>query len=325
LGGSGVCLVYDHAKQSVETLDFLAPQRGAPVPATARGLYALYAKYGGGMRWEQLVIPAERMARLGQPVSRALGMRMAAWPSGEIDAATKAVFFHADGRPLAEGDNLLQPGLGATLSRIRAKGPGALYEGKGALDLARSLANATTNPPSAAEIRSTLPQWRPAGKVEQSGEAVYFPGAEMNSLGEGQVWSLVIAKGPAGAGPDARLKPITDFFAGRAATAQAASSGVVAVGRDGSAVACDFTMGRPFGTGHVDPDTGLMPAALPTPHLQPLLATNAAASEFRFALTAPPAAGLAAIACGGAAPHADSCRAVSDPKGAGLAGLAGEE
>jgi gamma-glutamyltranspeptidase/glutathione hydrolase len=334
LGAGGVCLAYDHGKQSVEALDFTAPPRSSPVPAMARGLYALHAKYGGGLGWEQLVLPAERMARLGQPVSRALARRLAAWPSGEIDPATKAVFFRADGRPLGEGDNLEQPALGATLARIRVNGAGALYDGKGADDLAKSLAGLAADAPGAAEIRAFLPQWHAAGKIALHDDFVYFPQAVPLPAGEGEVWTRVLAGSgrEADALADARVKPLLDYFAARTPPVQAASAGVVAVGRDGSAVACDFAMGKPFGGGHVAADTGLMLAASPLPNLQPILATNTAGSEFRFAVAAPAAsaatpapAGLAAVACAGAPPRAEICRAGSDPKGAGLASLAGGE
>jgi gamma-glutamyltranspeptidase/glutathione hydrolase len=315
LGSGGVCLVYDHAKQSVETLDFQA--QGSKVPAMTRGLYALYARYGGGMRWEQLVIPAERMARLGQPVSRALARRLAAWPSGEIDPVTKSVFFRPDGRPLAEGDNLMQPGLGSTLARIRIKEAGALYDGKGADDLAKALAAVSQDAPSAAEIRAFLPQWHPATKMMVGANAHYWSGKDLPQAGEGTLWSQYLSKGDAG------LQPLFDHFAARTPPAQAASSGLVAVDRDGSAVACDFTMGRPFGGARLA-ENGLFLAAPAKEALQPLLATDAGGGQFRFAVAAPAGAGLAAVTCSGSRPDADSCRAGTDPKQGGLASRAGE-
>jgi len=329
LGAGGVCLAFDHATRSAETLNFVVPPQNRPVPAMARGLYALYSKYGGGMPWEQLVLPAERIARLGQPVSRALARGLAAWPSGEIDPATKAVFFRPDGRPLAEGDNLQQLALGATLSRLRLNGVGALYDGNGAALTAASLAGIAANAPAAAEIRAFMPQWHAAGKVEGKDGIVYFPGEALQPVGEGQVWNRVGA-GP-GLATDARIKSILEFFVQRGAPVQPSSTGIVAVARSGSAVACDFSMGRPFGGARVATETGLMLATAPLPALQPVIATDGSGA-FRFALAAPPAsaqvaapAGLAVVACGEEAPRQDSCRAASDPKGAGLASSAGGE
>ena len=316
LGASGVCLAYDHGKQSVEALDFVPPARATPVPAMTRGMYALYARYGGGLRWEQLVQPAENMARLGQPVSRALARRLAAWPSGEIDPATKAVFFRTDGRPLAEGDNLIQSALGATLARIRLQEAGALYEGKGADDLAQSLAAVAAGTPGAAEIRAFLPQWQPATKMMVGANAEYWPGKDLLPKDEGLLWSKYVVKGDNG------LQPLLDHFASRNPMSQASSTGLVAVSRNGSAVACDFTMGRPFGSAHLN-SAGFFAAGAGQASLQPIMATSPDGGEFRFAIAAP--AGLAAVTCSDSRPGAETCRAVSDPKGNGLASRAGAE
>ena len=85
LGGGGVCLVYDGAAGTLESLDFL-PRAGAAggpvaVPGTARGMAALHARYGR-VAWEDLVVQAEGLARRGAPVSPALARHL-----GEAAAA----------------------------------------------------------------------------------------------------------------------------------------------------------------------------------------------------------------------------------------------
>ena len=75
LGGGGVCLVFAAPTGTAESLEFLprpAVRGGSvAVPGSVRAMSALHARYGR-LRWEQLVSPAENMARVGHPISRAL-------------------------------------------------------------------------------------------------------------------------------------------------------------------------------------------------------------------------------------------------------------
>ena len=80
LGGGGVCLVHDTPSARTEAIRFLARRpadvppgtaRPSAVPGNPRGFFALHSKYGV-LRWEQVVAPAEGLARFGTPVSRAL-------------------------------------------------------------------------------------------------------------------------------------------------------------------------------------------------------------------------------------------------------------
>ncbi|HUZ62632.1 MAG TPA: gamma-glutamyltransferase, partial [Acetobacteraceae bacterium] len=85
LGGGGACLAYEPQTRGPghgvpEAVLFL-PKATASVPASAdrpaavpmvpRGLFLLHARYGH-LPFDQLIAPAERLARLGTPVSRAL-------------------------------------------------------------------------------------------------------------------------------------------------------------------------------------------------------------------------------------------------------------
>jgi gamma-glutamyltranspeptidase/glutathione hydrolase len=336
LGAGGVCLVFDHQQKSVEVLDFQTAASGdaTPVPALTRGLYALFAKYGGGLRWEQLVTPAERMARLGQPVSRALAAHLALLPSLSLSPAAKALLSRPDGQPLHEGDDLLQPALGATLARIRAKGAAALYGGGDAAAMAASLAAAGPGAPDRTAIVGFTPAWRPSNKIAWHDDVVNFVTATPAPVGEGQLWADLLA----GAGSDGdldaerRLAPVLAFYDQRTPPARAGSTGLTVLGRDGTAVVCDFTLGRMFGSGRLAADLGFLTATAAHPLLQPLLVINPYPNEFRLALAAPPSApdngqpqGLAVIACASGSPHPASCRFSSDPKGAGLATLVGGE
>jgi gamma-glutamyltranspeptidase/glutathione hydrolase len=328
LGAGGVCMVYDRSKQKIDSLDFTPPLRATPVPALTRGLYLLYVKYGGQVAWQQLVAPATAMARQGQPVSRALARHLVNWPSGAISEATKATFFHADGRALGEGEPLLQPALGATLARIGAFEAAAFYSGSGAERVAASYAATVSDAPGASDLRAYVASWRDPAQVAVGRDKVYFPAGAPANSGEGLVWRLAIANQDQPGNNDAaeRLKPILEFFRTLSPAAQTAATGFVVLAKDGSAVACDISLGRMFGAGRLADDLGFLPAAGDQPLLQPMVEIDTGSGDFRFALAAPPAMagasqpqGLDAIACSAGASLEEGCRAGTDPKGAGLA------
>ncbi len=329
LGAGGVCTVYDRHHKTVDSVNFVAPPRLIEVPALTRGLYVLYARRGGGLPWSQLIEPAERMARLGQPISRALAGHLAALPADGLAPAAHSLFSRPDGQYLREGDELVQPALGATLARIRAKQAAALYGDANASSLAKALLLASPEAPTQADIVRFEPVWRAAAKFDFQHDGVFFPNAGPQAVGEGQLWNRLLAVGDA---PDAaaRLAPLQDLVARQSPQPATAATGLAVIGRDGSAVACDFSLGRMFGSGRLISEFGFLAAAGPLPPLQPMLAIDLDENEFRFAVAAPPISledgrpqGLAAIACGNGAPNLQRCRAASDARGAGLVSVAG--
>jgi len=180
LGGGGVCIVHDRAKKKTEILDFpaipspVAAERPTAVPANPRGFYALQAKYGH-LRFESLLIEAERLAAGGTPVSRALAADLArALPVIGRDPAARAVFLRPDGGVLREGEPLMQPDLAATLATIR-RSTGDLYLGTAARSLVQAVGRARGSL-SLDDLRDLRPTWRtpiaiPVGK----GDVAYFP------------------------------------------------------------------------------------------------------------------------------------------------------
>ena len=142
LGGGGACIAYSPGAQSInggvpEAVMFtpVAPSgisgradRPAAVPMMARGLFLLHARYGS-QQFEALLAAAEQLARFGVPASRALvqDLTLVAGPL-MADPGARAVFSH-DGVPLSEGQTLVQPDLGSTLSQMRFAGVGDLYQG----------------------------------------------------------------------------------------------------------------------------------------------------------------------------------------------------
>lgn len=167
LGGGGVCLVYDPVTNQVEALEFPATrsrasgpaaERPTAVPGLPRGLYALNSRYGR-LRFEQLIAPAEALARFGHPMSRTLADDLAlVAPALLQDSSSRSVFAKRNKQPLAQGDDLVQLDLAATLSQIRTRGVGEFYGGMLARRLSDGVA-AMGGTLDLAELRDYAPRW----------------------------------------------------------------------------------------------------------------------------------------------------------------------
>ena len=174
LGGGGLCIIYDNKTNSTKTLDFLPgmPKREQPgvnsssaVPGTVRGLALLHSRYGR-LKWGQLVSPAEKLARFGTPVSRALAsdlmkLPLMAWKNMEF----RRVFGKNKGRELIqEGNSFRQLDLSVILGQIRVRGAGEFYAGHLGRKFTAAVGQAgggfTLN-----DLRSYMPKWRPTLQV----------------------------------------------------------------------------------------------------------------------------------------------------------------
>lgn len=369
LGGGGACLVFDPSRGETEAVLFPPGARGAPppgadrpaaVPMLARGLFALHTR-GGRRPFEELISPAEGLARFGTPVSRALATDLAPVAGPLLaDPAARGVFARPGGGagPLGEGDQLTQPELATTLAQLRTAGVGDLYTG----GLARRLEEASgpaggglTVP----ELRAAVPQVLPPVTLRAGSDVVGFlpPPAD-----PGGATAAAFQAMAGGAGLDAAASAAAARLSRGAAAGLGASTGLVVLDRDGGAVSCAFTMNNLFGTGRIAGNTGILLATAPglgaveAPPLAAVLATNANLRAFRMGVAASgqqaapiAAAGPAAlhllrgvspaeaIAAGSPAPgrtqmiacprylpgSAASCVAASDGRGAGVA-LSGE-
>ena len=168
LGAGGVCMVYDQGKNQTQLLDFrdgpaggsiVAGARTIGLPGAVRGMFALYARFGK-LAWSDVVAPAERAARFGIPVSRALARDLAlVGPALMEDPAAREIFGGPDGLVLGEGDTLLQRDLAGMLSFIRTRGAGDFYSGLAAAQFLDGVAaTGVTVPP--ANLRGFVPHWR---------------------------------------------------------------------------------------------------------------------------------------------------------------------
>lgn len=278
LGGGGVCVLYDWRGKRIESLDFLPPIRPGEgvVPGNPRGMLALQAKYGR-LRWELLVGPAERLARLGTTTSRSSARDFSAARSIiAADPGLKSIFMGADGAVPVEGTLLPQPELAGTLSLIR-RAPQEFYTGPFAHTFSDAAADAGQRI-AATAMRDYVPTWTPPAAARFGLYTMYFP---PNAAGTAaaEAWrSLGTEDGYRSAAdrPAALLAAVP----GQPGENPSAETSFVVADRDGAMVGCTVTMNRFFGAGRGARGTGIVPAA-PDPSgrvggLAPMVVVNPA-------------------------------------------------
>jgi gamma-glutamyltranspeptidase/glutathione hydrolase len=338
LGSSGACIVQSAKTKAAEA--FVFPPIAAPgpvagqsftVPSSVRAITLMHIRHGQ-MRWEQTVAPAERLARFGVPVSRALAR--------DLQAGGGLRVFSRGGATLVEGDSLVQTDLAGTLGAIRQGGGGEFFSG----GLARTFSEQVS------QMGGRLPVEALRSGVPQSGPPV------SESFGTFSRSRIYVAPSPA-AGAMALAGWKGQAPAGPTPTSSNGFSALVAVDSKGGAAACSLSMGQLFGVRLIVPGTGVLLGA-PTPEagsVSPLIIGNPGNGEFIFAgagggaPTAAQAVGYVARATvengqdlgsalqglGGRGGYVNamvcrsglrsdpsSCRSAIDPTGAGLALLA---
>lgn len=172
LGGGAFMVHWDQASRSVSTLDgretapaSATPERflgsdGKPmkfydavvggrsvgVPGTPRLLETAHKKWGK-LPWARLFQPAIKLADEGFAISPRLnGLLSQEKFLAANDAAARAYFFEADGKPKAVGTILKNPAYAATLRTIAEKGADAYYSGAIAEDIVATVKGHATNP-----------------------------------------------------------------------------------------------------------------------------------------------------------------------------------
>jgi gamma-glutamyltranspeptidase/glutathione hydrolase len=183
LGGGGLCLVFERKSGEVRALDFTArapavvpptADRPTAVPGHVRGFYTLHARYGK-LPWSQAVAPAERLARFGALVSRALAQDIVPVRSAlEREPDVRRVLA-APGRPglVDDGDRIEQPELAAMLARLRTEGPAGLYAGQGAEQFANAVRSAGGSL-DRLDLASYRPQWLETLRLRLGDEVAHF-------------------------------------------------------------------------------------------------------------------------------------------------------
>jgi gamma-glutamyltranspeptidase / glutathione hydrolase len=97
------------------------------VPGVPAALEALH-RSGGALPWSRLVEPALELAREGVPMPAAHA-RCLTMLEPVMTLARGAALYAHEGRLLAEGDLLLQPGLVETMAVLAAEGGRSVYDG----------------------------------------------------------------------------------------------------------------------------------------------------------------------------------------------------
>ncbi len=167
LGASGACIVHDEKTKAAEA--FVFPPIAAPgaiagqaftVPSGVRAITLMHIRHGQ-IRWEQTVAPAERLARFGVPVSRALSRDLQAG-AGLVgaDAEMRRILGKGGGGTVTEGDTLVQADLAGVLGSIRQRGGGEFFQGTLARTLSDQISQMGGSLPLEA-LRRAVPQAGP--------------------------------------------------------------------------------------------------------------------------------------------------------------------
>jgi len=207
LGSGGVCIAYDNPSQKLDVLDFTpkassqgAGQSTAPIaiPGDPRAMFALHSKYGR-LQWDQLLGPAEKLARSGVAVSKGLGHDLSL-ASGLLakDPESMRIFARKGGGVLHDGEILTQGDLGVLIGRLRQAGPGDMYDGMLAPAVARRYAeagNATGSSISADDLRDYQPDWKEPVSVAFGDTTLNFaPPPSAAGVVAAEIW-LMLAGG----------------------------------------------------------------------------------------------------------------------------------
>ncbi len=300
LASGGLCLSYEEAENQTRLLDFrnrpAATQgTGLPVPGAVRGMSALQAVHGH-LAWHDLLVPAERAARFGVPVSSALARDLAVASDTLLrDAEARRLLASPAGGLAGAGDTLVQFELSEMLSGIRTRGASDFYRGRTARSLLEAAeeagraiapeelgayAVAWSDPATYAFERglmaSDLAVQVPDGTTD-AGVSALTALTLLDAAGspdrEAERYHLLAETGlrlavARGSGRTANL--MAGYSAARATDPETLpgppapldesphATGVVTADRSGNAVACVFTMNGLFGDGSVLPGTGIV-------------------------------------------------------------------
>ena len=194
LGGGGVCVMFDRAQKRAEAIEFLprAAPSGGIVPAGTRAMAALHAR-SGSVRWEQLLVPAENLARFGHTVSRAFARDLAAGASIiKAKPELREIFTARSGRLATTGEKIVQPELSTVLSGIRRQGAAYVHGGTFAARLAEA-SSAAGMPLSVEDIRASLPRLVEAVSVPAlKRDVAYFsPPRASAGIVAAQIWGAL--------------------------------------------------------------------------------------------------------------------------------------
>ncbi len=189
LGGGGVCVVHKRTPLVQQAVVFLPGEgeNGAAVPALARGMAALHARYGL-QPWARLVSPAERLAAFGHEVSRAFRTDLADGLD-RLDGRARQVFLRDDGSLPEVGDRISQPALATVLAGLRGQGAGYLHIGRFARQLAEAAREGGT-PLSVKDLLDYRPQYAEPLALRYGDHELFLPPVT-GGVATAQLWEIM--------------------------------------------------------------------------------------------------------------------------------------
>lgn len=198
LGGGGACLAFDPVLGRVEAVDFTArpgSAAGSPMPMNARGFFVLQGRYGR-LRWEQVVAPAEAMARFGVPVSRALARELDDNAARIAASPDLSRLFRPSGVMLREGDRLSHVQLADTLAILRKRGANEFHAGATGAGFAAAAREAGAGF-TAAEFAAAAPQFRaPVSVTVQDTRVSFLPPPAETGILQAQLFQMLAPRLP---------------------------------------------------------------------------------------------------------------------------------
>jgi gamma-glutamyltranspeptidase/glutathione hydrolase len=274
LGASGACVVHDAKTKTGEAFVFApvaAPGgiRGTTftIPSGVRAVTLMQVRHGKA-QWQMDVAPAERLARSGVLVSRALARDLKAGAGAELvaDSEARRIFGRGTGAMINEGDRWTQIELAATMSAIRQRGGADLSQGQLARVLSDQVAQLGGSLPTAS-LREAVPQAGPPQTEKYSGYNVYVAPAPM-------------AGASALAGWNGQADP-----GGGVPVSSNGIAGLAAMDADGNAAACALSMGQLFGARIMVPGMGFLLGSntANSTAVSPLVIGNPGNGEVKFA------------------------------------------
>jgi gamma-glutamyltranspeptidase/glutathione hydrolase len=272
LGATGACVVHDSKTRAGESFVFAPVAAPGPingvtfaVPSGVRAVTLMHVRHGQ-MRWEATVAPAERLARVGVPVSRALSrdLQVGAASLG-ADSEARRIYGRGTGTAVTEGDHFVQLDLAATLGIIRSRGGADFFAGT----LARTISDQVSRMGGSLtleSLRNTIPVAGAPLSQDYRGFKVYVAPSPMAG-------PRVLAGWNGEPEPPASVSTNSEGI-----------SGFVVVDSKGGAAACSLSMGQVFGARMIVPGTGIMLGAITanSTAVSPMVIGNPGNGEFRY-------------------------------------------
>ncbi len=249
LGAAGACISHNQKTRVDELFSFAPAAAPGPiagvsfnVPVGVRAITLMHIRHGS-LRWEQLVAPAERLARFGIPVSRALARDLQVGASTLSDREARRIFGKGTGTAVTEGDNWTQGDLAGTLGALRQGGGNEFFAGRVARTLSDQVAQMGGSLP-VETMRNAAPQTgTPTSEAFVNGHRVFVAPPPLAGAAALAGW----AGQSSGAG---------------VATDSGGFAGFITVDANGNAVACSLSMGQLFGARIIVPGTGVLLGAM---------------------------------------------------------------